>query len=174
MQMTEQESKKLGKLIKSIAEGNSSAIEEIYDAMKQVMYAVAYGSVDDEADAEDIVHESLWKIVTRANQFTKNKNACAWITTIVKNTAVDYVRAQAKFKMNYVSKEDAVVELDDGDFVAREIFDLLDSEEKDLVVFHFYLNMSYSQIARVMHISKSTVKYRIDKIIENVKNFYEN
>lgn len=164
------ECNKLGELIISIAEGNHAAIGEIYRKLGKVMYAVAGIYLGRYAEAEDVVHDSLLKIVQQADKFHENKNAYAWINTIIVNTAKDFLRKR-KRKGNTESKN--CYEFDDSTIIVREVFGLLNESEKLLLIYSYWYDMSLSEISKVLHMPKSTVKYRRDKLLEKLKIFYK-
>ena len=85
--MDQEQNHKLGELIRSIEKGNISAISEIYMMVGKAMFATAYTYVGNIADADDVVQDALVKIVSKASKFYTNKNAIAWINTIVSNIA---------------------------------------------------------------------------------------
>ena len=87
MEMEQNQNYKLGELILSIKEGNVTAISKIYVLVGKAMLATAYSYVRNITDAEDVVQDALVKIVERASKFRTNKNASAWINTIVSNIA---------------------------------------------------------------------------------------
>lgn len=164
--------KRLGELIQSIAQGNVSAISEIYELLGKVMYAVANIYVSQLADVEDIIHEALLKIVRKAKKFRENKNAYSWINTIVKNTAKDFVR-QNRYQEKVFHTESATYEFEENGIIIKEAFLVLTNKEQDLLTYVYWYGLSYSEIGEILHISKSAVKKRIDKALEKIRNFYE-
>lgn len=171
--MNKSEDHKIGDLILSIANGDCGAIGEIYRELGGVMYAVAKIYVKQSADVEDVVHESLLKIVQKSKNFRENKNATAWINTIITNTAKDYLR-----KSNRERKHShdllQTCEFDDNALIVREIFSILTKKEKLLLFYTYWYNLSLSEIGKILRIPKSTLKYRIDRVLEKIKKFYKN
>lgn len=167
---------KLGEIIKSISAGNIAGISGIYSILGKVMFAVASLYAPQKADAEDIVHDALIKIVRQASTFRENKNAYAWINTVVKNTAKDFLRRKQKREENFDDFESQATyyELNDDGILVKEIFKILTEKERDLVVYHFWYQMKYTEIAKLWHITKSAVQKRADKAIGKIKKFYDN
>lgn len=163
---------KLGELIKSISAGNIAGISEIYRLLGKVMLAVARLYVPQTADAEDIVHDSLIKIVMQAGTFRENKNAYAWINTVVKNTAKDFLKRK-HHKDEELKEENPRYELNENGIIVKEIFKILTETERDLIVYHFWYEMNYTEIAKYWHITKSAVQKRAEKIFLKIKKFYE-
>ena len=163
---------KLGELIVAIADGNISAIGEVYAPLGKVMYSVAAIYAAQPADAEDIVHDSLIKIVRQAKSFRENKNAYAWVNTVVKNTALDYLRRARSRKEEFETEEKEYV-INENAMAIREAFQILTEPERDLMTYIYWYGMTLEEIGKLLHITKSAVKKRADKILLKLKKFFE-
>ena len=162
----------LGKLMKSIADGKISAIGELYATLGKVMYTVAAIYAAQPADKEDIVHDSLVKIAIQAKTFRENKNAYAWVNTVVKNTAKDYLRRSRSRTEKYEEKESGYV-IDENAMAIREAFQILTESERDLMTYIYWYGMTLEEIGKLLHITKSAVKKRADKVLLKLKKFFE-
>ena len=77
--MDKLDNERLGALIIAVAQGDVGAVEQIYNLMGRVMYAVAVSYLRELADIEDVVQTALLTIVRKADRFRENKNAYAWV-----------------------------------------------------------------------------------------------
>lgn len=173
MEMEQNQNYKLGELILSIKEGNVKAISDIYQMVGKAMIATAYSYVRNTVDAEDIVQDALVKIVERASEFHTNKNAKAWINTIVSNTAknkIGYI--QRRKEVDIEKAQNLTTKPDEYGIIVNEIFDLLTEKERQYIIYKFWYDCSFSEMAKIFHKSKTNVNYRFNKIIEKIKNFY--
>ena len=171
--MEQNQNYKLGELILSIKEGNVAAVSEIYMMVGKAMMATAYSYVRNNADAEDIVQDSLVKIVERASKFRTNKNARALINTIVSNIAknrVGYI--QRRKEVNIDVAQNVATKPDEHGIIVNEIFDILTEKERQYIIYRFWYDCSFFEMAKIFHRSKTNVNYRFNKIIEKIKNFY--
>lgn len=172
--MNKSENEELGDLIIEITKGNTDAIEEIYLRYGRAMEAIAKLYLQNLADVEDVVQDCLITIVTKAGKFRENKNAKAWIGTIVRNAA----KNKARF---YKSRREHGLELahglstqyDEDALIVDEVFRSLTPAEQELAVYRYFQKCSVAEIAGILHRSKSTVQYRLDKLEEKLKNFYK-
>lgn len=171
--MDEKTNRALGKLIKSITKGNADAIREIYEILHRPIIAVTKTHIVHAEDIFDAIQESLLKIVTRAELFRRNDSAYTWIMTIVKNTAIDFQRGTFRRERIEFKEIESTYELDDNDIFVREIFALCSPEERDLLYYRFLLSMSFGEMEKVLHIPKSTVKYRCDMLVKRLQEHYE-
>lgn len=172
--MNESENFELGNLIIEITKGNSDAIGEIFARTGRAMKAVARAYLRSEADAEDVVQDCLITIVTKAHKFRENKNAKAWINTIVVNAAknkIGYYRRHRESDLELARGIKA--DFDDSGILISEIFSRLSQKEKDLIIYRYWYKCSFGEIAGILRRSKSAVKYQLDKLEEKLKNFYK-
>ena len=122
---------KLGELILSIKDGNVSAVSEIYVLVGKAMMATAYSYVRNIVDAEDVVQDALVKIVESASKFRTNKNASAWINTIVSNIAknkLGYYKRRGEVSLD--KTKELTTKPDEFGIIVNEIFDILTEKER--------------------------------------------
>ena len=173
MEMEQNQNYKLGELIQSIKEGNVKAISDIYQMVGKAMIATAYSYVRNTADAEDIVQDALVKIVERATKFRTNKNAKAWINTIVSNIAKNKLGCyKRRGEVSLDNTKELTTKPDEFGIIVNEIFDILTEKERQYIIYRFWYDCSFSEMAKIFHRSKTNVNYRFNKIIEKIKNFY--
>ena len=171
--MDQEQNHKLGELIRSIEKGNISAISEIYMMVGKAMFATAYTYVGNIADADDVVQDALVKIVSKASKFYTNKNAIAWINTIVSNIAKNKIGYSRRKKEVSIDKaKDLYSESNDYSFIIKEIFEILTEKERQYIIYVFWYECSLTELAKIFHRSKSNVDYHFKKIIEKIKKFY--
>lgn len=165
----------LGQLIKSITEGNSQAISQIYEETGRVMFAVAGIYLQERSDVEEVVQDALMAIVRKANRFRENKNAYAWITKIVANTAKNKLISNKRRKaLPLVNDVRAEPLFDDTSLVVHEAFQKLTVAERNVIIYTYWFGLSLSEAAEALHKSKSGVKYLLDKTLEKLKNIFDN
>lgn len=171
------ENYKLGELIIAISKGEITAISELYSIIGKAMKATAYSYLRNIADAEDVVQDALIIIVQKANRFHENKNAKAWIHTIVSNLAKNKVNS-LKRRRDYCRKvcldyqNDLFVQPEEDTIIISEIFDRLTEKERQYIIYKFWYDCSFAEMAKIFHKSKTNVNYRFNRIIKKIKNFY--
>ena len=67
-------------------------VEETVLSSYEAMYRLAYTYVRNEADALDIVQESVYKAIKNASGVKKETHIKTWLWRIVMNTALDFIR----------------------------------------------------------------------------------
>ena len=156
------------KLIKRIANYDSSAFEELYNKASGAVYGLAISILRNPADAEDVVQDTFISIYDNANKYQPNGKAMAWIFTITRNHALMKIRDRKK--QNLVDPNElydvgidstAEQEMQDDELI-RVISNVLKSDERQIVMMHVMSNMKHKDIAEIMDMPLSTVlsKYR--------------
>jgi RNA polymerase sigma-70 factor, ECF subfamily len=84
-------------LIARAAGGDERAMAELYDRYGQVLYAVAYRIVGQQADAEEVVLDTFAQAWREATRFEAARGSVpGWLTTIARSRALDLVRARSR------------------------------------------------------------------------------
>lgn len=168
--MDEQKNKWLGQQIKLIAEGDTEAISRIYTEIGKVMFAVATIYLKDPADREDVVQDALLTIVRKADRFRENKNAYGWITKIVENLAKNKIVSNKKHMTVSLEAADIPEEINDSGLLIYEMLRKLSEEERGVLVYKFWHRYSLSEMAKLFHKPKSSVRYILVKALKKLKN----
>ena len=83
-------------LMKKIKKGNQEAFENLLIHYKEYLYKIAYSYVKNKESALDIIQESTYKAWMNIHTL-KNKTVFKnWITKILINTAINYIKKESK------------------------------------------------------------------------------
>jgi RNA polymerase sigma-70 factor, ECF subfamily len=78
-----------------IRAGQADALGELYDAYASTALATALRVVGDREEAEDVVHDAFVAVWRKIDRFDAERGALrAWLMTVVRNRAIDRVRAR--------------------------------------------------------------------------------
>ena len=78
-----------------IRAGQSEALGELYDMYASMALAVALRVVGDREEAEDLVHDAFVAVWRKIDRFDADRGSLrAWLMTVVRNRAIDRVRAR--------------------------------------------------------------------------------
>lgn len=163
-------------LVKRIAQGDISALDDIYEQYSGLFFAIAKKYINDKQKAEDVVSEALCKVVRGAKTFNANQNGLNWMFKIIKNICMDWNKKDAR---NIV---DDNVELQNlADVVAShenfaEHIELkialqkLSNEENELIKLRFWERLTVREIAHELKMPKSTVQVHLDNTLKKLFN----
>ena len=82
-------------LAQRIRSGDAQALGELYDRHASGALAVALRVVQSRDEAEDVVHDAFVAVWRKIDRFDAERGALrAWLMTVVRNRAIDRVRAR--------------------------------------------------------------------------------
>ncbi len=86
----------LDKLLVSLAQGDKSAFQGIYEQTNKTVYYIALSVMRERALAEDVMQSAFLKVIERAGQYQAGTNAQAWIYRIARNEALNLKKKRAR------------------------------------------------------------------------------
>ncbi|MCR4723132.1 MAG: RNA polymerase sigma factor [Eubacteriales bacterium] len=160
--------------------------KEIYINYRNQMFLVARSVLANESDAEDIVHDVFLKIaqkhMPRISKIEKDIDLRNYLLKATKNTALDHLRKQ-KYERHWVEeqKRHESFYMSDATFIekicSREEYDkivlaILEMKDiyRDVLYYHFVMELSVNDVAKLMNCKVSTVKQRL---VRGKKLLYE-
>ncbi len=166
-------------LVQKLRAGEEAAYENLLQRFQQPVYNLAYRLLNDSSDASDVVQEVFLKVFRNVGRFRRQSSLKTWIYRITVNEAHN----QRRWFFRHRSREvglDAEPELTRSRNVPdaeRSPFDYTFDREKqelienalarinplfrEVVVLRDVEDLSYEEIAEVLQISLGTVKSRI-------------
>lgn len=169
-------------LIKRCKIGDLDAFETLIMAYEKKAYNIAYRMMGNEEDAKDVAQEALLKIYRNMINFKEESAFSTWLYRIVTNTCLDELR---KKKNMYTQSIDQIYEGKEGDvhielaidyttpesvYVDQETREIvvdamneLSEDYKSAIVLREIEGLSYDEIADVLDCSLGTVKSRINR-----------
>jgi len=164
---------KINDAIKATAKGNEQAFSQLYRSLRRQMIGYALGLVaGDLPAAEDIVDEAFLNVWQKAGKFSGQGDGKAWLRSIVRNKAVDWLRKfagekidpQQHFAGKFEETNSGGIELADitcDREWLRKILGELSAVQRETVLLFYYEEMPIAQIADVMECPENTVKTRL-------------
>jgi RNA polymerase sigma-70 factor (ECF subfamily) len=94
-------------------DGDTSAFEQIMRRYNQRLYRLAVSIIKDASEAEDVLQESYVRAFYRLSSFS-TENLGAWLARIVRNEAIDRLRARDSRSQHFALETDLDSGLEDG------------------------------------------------------------
>ena len=79
-------------MIKRCQKGDRQAWGQLYAATRQRLLAVCRSYVNDDAVAEDLLHDAYVLILSHVNELKEPSKADAWMTAVARNVSLLYLR----------------------------------------------------------------------------------
>lgn len=176
------------KLILNAKFNDKKALDEVLKKEKHNIYTtLLYLKVKTE-DIDDIAQNILFKLSSKIKQLKDANNFKTWLNQIIINTYYDYLRKQKnKSNLNLEAiSDDAIVEIPDyttnpQDYILKNELDFVIKTSIENLPIHYKIpitlreiqGLSYDEISNITKLSVGTVKSRIARARERIKNDIE-
>lgn len=159
-------------LLEGIAGGDESSLAALYDRYHLLTFSLALRVVNDRGRAEDVVQDAFLSVWRKAGSYAEGRGSVkTWLTSIVRNRAIDVVRARRE---SDADDEAVLLALrDQGPSVVDQVTANLDrdsirvamaalsDDQRQAVTMAYFEGLSHSEIADRTGLPLGTVKSRI-------------
>lgn len=145
---------------------------QMVEEHKQDYYRLAYSYVRNQADALDIVSESIKKGLLSINKLENVDALRSWFYKIIVRTSLDFLK---KHKRMTVSDHDKITYLQRGEQDVYMHFDLHDAlaqlplQYKTVILLRYFEDLKIQEIATVIDENVNTVKTRLYRGLKLLK-----
>ena len=149
------------KLIKESMKGNKESFGILIKNNKEYLYKMAFLYVKDEQDALEVIHETVYRAFLNIEKLKKAKFFNTWITRILINVSIDFLKKKGKNEMldesTPIRKEKCEISTEEKLDLYNAI-DLLNDNYKTVIIMIDFNDMKIKDISKVMEIPENTVK----------------
>ncbi len=132
------------------------------------LYRLAYSYVKNPDDAMDIVQESAYKAILRAEEMKNEDTIKSWLCRITVNTALDALRKKRRETgLEYLPETGEEDAYEDADLL--HALDRLDAREKTVVTLRYFEDLKLSDIVAVTGENLSTVKSLLYRSLKKLR-----
>lgn len=134
------------------------------------LYRLAFSYAKNQADAEDIVNESIKRALHSINFLKKDDYMGTWLYRIVVNTANTYLKSKSKIiYIDDIAEEALITEDNYQDTDVYNQVMKLDVKYREIIVLKYYEDMTFEQISDILNENISTVKTRLYTALDKLK-----
>ncbi|MFQ6848329.1 MAG: sigma-70 family RNA polymerase sigma factor [Clostridium perfringens] len=149
------------KLIKESMKGNKESFGILIKNNKEYLYKMAFLYVKDEQGALEVIHETVYRAFLNIEKLKKAKFFNTWITRILINVSIDFLKKKGKNEMldesTPIIKEKCEISTEEKLDLYNAI-DLLNDNYKTVIIMMYFNDMKIKDISKVMEIPENTVK----------------
>ena len=149
------------RLIKESMKGNKESFGILIKNNKEYLYNMAFLYVKDEQDALEVIHETVYSAFLNIEKLKKAKFFNTWITRILINVSIDFLKKKGKNEMldesTPIIKEKCEISTEEKLDLYNAI-DLLNDNYKTVIIMMYFNDMKIKDISKVMEIPENTVK----------------
>lgn len=164
--------------IQKAIKGDKDAFNRIIAEYEKKLYIIAKSRISSDEDIKDIIQETIMKAYINIHKLKDANKFNPWITTILINVCNVYYR---KNKINLVSYDDiqenhaALSNVSDIEDLNNEMNFLdiirdLDIEDRTIITMYYMQEYTTKDISKILKINESTLRTRISKIRNLIKN----
>jgi RNA polymerase sigma-70 factor, ECF subfamily len=175
-------------IIKNAQKGDIEAFEEIVELYQKMVYGLSYKMLGNPDDASEASQEVFIRVYRSISKFKFDSKFSTWIYRITSNLCLDIIRKQ-KNEVLYFEKN---IETDDGE-ITRDIHDKsisvedtvlrtektqlvrkailqLSPDYRNVIILRDIEGESYTRISELLDLPEGTVKSRINRGRQELKN----
>lgn len=174
-------------LMVSIAAGDASALELLYQRYAGTVMALCQRIVGQRQDAEDLVLEVFWEVWTKSSRFdTSRSSPRTYLLLLARSRAIDLLRRNRGGRLPDIQR---LLEAADSEHVeaawegpvdqtaleehrqlVRAALDELEPAQRQALQLAFYGGLSHRQIADVLKAPLGTIKSRIRQALHKLRS----
>lgn len=176
-------------LRKKMEINKKAKMEQLYSLYESAVYAIAYSILNNVEQAEDVTQDTFLKIYSYLDDIEEvgSKRMKAFITKIVKNTAIDIYRKNQKISTYSENIEDTMSEdTDPANIVERQLvtlykLDALDSAMSDIsdylrkiITMRYGYELKMTEIADILGKDSATIRKQMERARKYLAEKLEN
>lgn len=192
----EEREARLNELVRLVRSGREKPFEEIVKICERSVYELAYRVSKNSEDAMDITQDTfikLWQLLSGDASLDGIKSWYSYILRMARNCALDFLRKQSIRRHDSLMVEDEdggykEMDIPDDDIFSdpvrsfereerieavREAINSLDDDYRQILILRESEGRSYKEISDFMGIEMGTVKSKIFRARNHVKEYLE-
>lgn len=160
--------------IKRAVKGDGKAFEELIGQCKENLYRTAFSYVRNEADALDIVQETVYKAYISIDKLKEPKYFNTWLTRILINIALTHIKKTSKIvylddhEMNKAmgTHETSV----DESIYIWQALNSLEEKHREVIILKYFNDLTIGEVAKVLEYPVGTVKTYLNKGLSKLRS----
>lgn len=160
-------------LAERIRAGETDALGELYDRYASMALATALRVVHDRQEAEDVVHDAFVAVWRKIDRFDEKRGSLrAWLMTVVRNRAIDRIRARRPALDLEAADESSLLRTGPNPTWemalrsasasdVRSAMFLLPEEQRHAVELAYFEGYTYREVAELTGVSSGTAHGRL-------------
>lgn len=169
------------KLYDLCEQGDQRAQLKIYDSYSRGMYHVALRILNDSAEAEDVMQESMIAALYKMSQWNREASFGSWLKRIVINNSLSRLRKNKKMKMvayNDVAymlesqTDDKHIDMENAGMTAQKVLQImneLNDNYKHILTLHLIEGMDNEEICGILKITNAACRTTLSRAKQSLR-----
>lgn len=179
--MTDLNDNQLMQLVKA---GDLDKMSLLFRRHYRSLYGFLYHMTHDRAGSEDMVQNIFYRMLKYRSSYTGRGAFQTWMFHIARNVLKDHSKKRQPVAVS--DNLDSMTEnLTDGKTVIDQLekrqdqqqlykaMELLKAEEREILTLSKFQELKYQEIAEILNISEGTVKVKVHRALNELKNIYQ-
>ena len=173
------------KLIQKILSGDETAFTVLVQKFQKGIHALAWKKIGDYQIAEEITQDTFLKAYKKLDTLKNPDQFPGWLYVIANRLCNSWLRNQSKRKQSleitdeiiedtsyskYISDEKEYEAIEHRRHIVQKLMEKLPESERTVMVLHYLGEMSCEAISRFLGVSPNTVKSRLTRARNRLKN----
>lgn len=147
---------------------NETDIRHILDVHGNVLYRSAYLLLGNPHDVQDVLQEVLLRFLEKAPSFASIEHERAWLLRVTNNCCMDCLRFRRKHAYTDLDLLRECLAAPEQQTHLEELY-ALPAKWKSVLILHYFEGYSVAEIAKILRLSESAVKKRLQRGREALK-----
>jgi RNA polymerase sigma factor (sigma-70 family) len=165
-------------VIDLVSDGDTESFGILVRRYEDFVFTLVRGIVLSDELARDISQEVFLRAYRALRRFEKKSSFKTWIYRIAYNTSMNHLK---NMDNKTVSLDDSAGEIKiennaphHARYALRKLIDKLSPELKAVIIFHYYDDLKYEEIAEILNCPIGTIKVRLFRAKHELKKLWEN
>jgi RNA polymerase sigma-70 factor (ECF subfamily) len=162
-----------------LAQTDTQAFGALYDLYVQRVYRYCYYRTNSESEAEDLTAQIFLAALEGMPRYKQNGYFAGWLFSIARKKVADYHRRRPHLSLEEVTlppiQTDLAIEVETSQRREhlKQLIQTLGEEERELIHLRYVAELSFAEIANVLHRKEEAVKKTLYRLIARLKSRLE-
>ena len=173
-------------LVTNYIQGCEASLELLIKKHKQRLYSFIYSKVQDREITEDVFQDTFIKVIRtlKLGNYNEEGKFVSWVMRIAHNLVIDHFRKNKRLQKfqssenfdifsvlrdNTLGAEDTLIK-NQIDNDVRDLIELLPNDQKEVLIYRFYNDLSFKEISYKTGVSINTSLGRMRYALINLRS----
>lgn len=168
--------------IEKTLKGDSNAFAFLIDKYKDMVFTLAIKMVKSREEAEEVSQDAFIKAYKNLVKFKGDSKFSTWLYKIAYNTSLDRIKKNTnlynnvaidEITVNYISSVETIldeIEREERVEVINNCLEELPEDEKAILLFFYFKELSLKEIMEVTSMSESNIKVKLHRARKRLLN----
>ncbi len=160
-------------LVNEAKKGNAEAFAELYSQCAEDMFRFAYYYLGSYHRAEDCVSEAVLLAYKKIANLRKAESFGSWLFKILRNCCNaamrDKIEGENVLELSEATYRSTGQEDLDSTIALRDILAKFPPQDREIIIMYYSFDYTSKEIARILDLNHSTVRTKIRRITEKLR-----